>query len=132
MLIGILPLITKAQTPSKRWKYLYSDSIKNEKTYIDTATIQKSDGADGHLDIVVIWIRRLSKPNPQGEYAQQDDVKIFVDVLNRQFEVKSELERYNGNSTQHVVNSLQWIDVPPESNGEIILNYCKNFLKSNP
>jgi len=131
MLIGILPLITKAQTPSKRWKYLYSDTTKNEKSYIDTVTMQKLAYADGHRNLVVIWIRKLSKPNPQGEYAQQDDTKIFVDVSNSQVEVKSALQRYNGNSTQQAVNSFEWLDIPPESNGEEILKFCSNYLKTN-
>jgi len=130
ILIATLPLITKAQTD--RWKLLYSDTTKKEKTYIDTFRITKLSYLDGHTHLLVIWLRTLSNPTQQGEYVQQADTKVVVDVPNSQLEYKSVLVKYNDKVTsQKQYDEMQWTDIFPETNEEILLNYCSNFLKSN-
>ena len=130
ILIATLPLITKAQTD--RWKLLYSDTTKKEKTYIDTSRITKLFYLDGHTHLLVIWLRTLSNPTQQGEYVQQADTKVVVDVPNSQLEYKSVLVKYNDKVTsQKQYDEMQWTDIFPETNEEILLNYCSNFLKSN-
>ena len=123
-------MITKAQTD--RWKLLYSDTTKKEKTYIDTFRITKLSYLDGHTHLLVIWLRTLSNPTQQGEYVQQADTKVVVDVPNSQLEYKSVLVKYNDKVTsQKQYDEMQWTDIFPETNEEILLNYCSNFLKSN-
>jgi hypothetical protein len=126
-----LPLVAKSQ--ESRWSILFTDSVKKEKTLIDKELTLKYRVFEGKLNVVIIWIRKLSKPTQGGEYVQQDDEKIAVAVSDNQIELKATLERYNGQTTsQQQFDEISWQEIYPETVGESYLAYCKEYLKTNP
>ena len=123
-------VFTMAQ--DSKWKLLYSDSTTKQKTYVDTYRTQQLDFLDAHLHIVVIWLRVFSQPTQQGEYVQQEDEKFAIDPINNQYEIKAYLKRYNGKIIeQKQLDGMSWTDIYPETNAELLLFYCKEFLKEN-
>jgi len=124
-----IPSVNKAQNMPDRWLFLYSEGTKS-KTYVDTKSVTISDFIDGHNKVFIIWVRTCSKPY-EGEWVQQDDQKLIVDVSQNQFELKAIVKRYNGKIIeQKEFYNIEWVDALPETNGETFINFCKEIINS--
>ena len=127
-LLLLLPVFVKAQLPqNERWKLLEGASNDNKKVYIDTQTINFNKFFEVQRDVYLVWIR-IYQDSSNGTYTKYDDEHMAISMSTNKFEFTSIVNHKDGN----VINSQQfeipnWIDIVPESLGEIIFNYCKNL-----
>jgi len=126
----LAPIFANAQSPlNDRWTILYDNPKADEKTYIDTQTISFNDYFETQQKVYLIWIRTYHNFS-MGKYDEYDDQHIAISLSTSQFELKSAAKHKDGNLINNVQGQrLQWLDIPPESNGELILNYCKKLNK---
>jgi DNA-binding GntR family transcriptional regulator len=126
----LTPIFAHAQSPvSDRWALLYDNPKANEKTYIDTQTITFNDYFEGVEKVYLIWVRTYHNISI-GKYDDYEDQHIAISLSTSQFELKSVSKHKDGNIINEVpVNHLRWLDIPPESNGELLLSYCKKLNK---
>lgn len=130
ILLVSLSSVTKAQ--ESRWKTLFFSDDGKKKTCVDTISPVKVRYLDEHFDVVLIWLREYSMPTKEGEYKQQEDSRVAVDVRNQQFEFKSKVTKYNKVVTDNKdYDIFNWSNIVPESVEETVLNYCKSYLKNN-
>ena len=128
LLLLLLPLFVKAQLPQNdRWKLLAGDANDNKKVYIDTQTVNFNNYFEGQRNVYLVCIRTYSDSS-NGQYTQFDDQHMAISMYSNKIGVTSVVNHKDGN----VANSQQfltpgWIDIVPESLGEIIFNYCKNL-----
>lgn len=126
----LAPVFAYAQLPQNdRWTLLYESPKTNEKTYIDTQTITTQDYFDGHEKVYLIWLRTYRDLSGD-KYSERNDSHMAFDLALSQLEIKSVTKYKDGN----VIDSQQaknwnWIDIVPESNGELVLNYLKKLGK---
>jgi hypothetical protein len=127
----LAPLFTYAQLPkSDRWTLLYENPRTNEKAYIDNETITEVKFYDGHIKGYLVWIR-VYKDLTTDNYSERSDEHIAVDLSVNQFELKS-VSKYDKDGIvtfSHQYLLPEWTDIPPESNGELILSYLKKLNK---
>ena len=130
-LLLLVPTFAFAQLPqSDRWTLLYENSKTNQKTYIDTQTITALDYLDGHSKVYLFWLRTYTDLSST-HYNERMDVHMAFDLSRSQFEMKS-LSKFKDDGTVIVNQQIEissWIDILPESHGEIILNYLRKLNK---
>jgi hypothetical protein len=128
-LIVILFYSFFAKAQDNRWKLLFQNDTS--KTYVDTERTQKLPFLDAHQNVLILWIRVLPFPSQQDGHGQQTDEKMALDVANSQLALVSFIIRRDGNIiAQQQITLTQWSDIYPETNGETMLVYGKNYLKS--
>jgi hypothetical protein len=128
-LIVILSYSFFAKAQDNRWKLLFKNDTS--KTYVDTERTQKLPYLAGHLRVLVLWVRVLPNPEQQDGHGQQIDEKMALDVANSQLALVSFIIRRDGKITlENQIASPEWSDIYPESYGEVMLKYGKNYLKS--
>ena len=127
----LIPMFAHSQsTQSARWSLIYEDKEGAGKTYIDTQTIEHLESFEAHPDVYSIWIKTLSKFS-DGVYHQEDVAHMVFDMGKKQYGVKSIVSKKDGAIiVNNTVLFVQWSDVVPETNSEILLNYCKSQHKN--
>lgn len=126
----LIPIFAHSQTPqSDRWVLLFEDKTANTKTYIDTQTIEFLDYFEDQQNVCVFWVRTF-RDFSNGTYHEQDDNHLAIALGAKQYGMKSYTNRKDGNIIDSKTFSLvQWSDIEPETNAELLLNYCKNLHK---
>ena len=127
-LILLMPIFAHAQLPQNdRWKLLYEDTIAKTKTYVDSQTITFNDYFEIKKKVYLIWIRTYHDFS-DGKYSQYDNMHIAISMSSSQYELKSLVKFNNGNVTDsQQFDNFNWLDIVPESNAELVLNYCKKL-----
>jgi len=130
-LLLLSPIFAHAQLPkSDRWTLLFENPKTNEKTYIENQTITGVKYFDGRVQAYLVWIR-VYKDLTTDSYVERNDEHLAIDLSVSQYELKS-VAKYDkdGNAIDsHQFDIPRWIDIVPESNGELILNYLKKLGK---
>ncbi len=128
LMVLFIPMFAHSQTPpSDRWSLIFEDKTANSKWYIDTQTIDQLEYFEGHANIYSAWLKHLSDFS-SGVYHKEDIQHMVIDMNMKQFGIKSVVSRKDGVNVQsETFKYIQWSDVVPESNSEIVLNYCKNL-----
>jgi len=127
----LVPMFARSQQAplSNRWKLLFEDKTENTKTYIDTQTIEFLDFFDVQRNVCLCWLRIYSDFS-NGIYHDQNDTHLAIALAAKQFGYKSFTDRKDGNVTKtNTFIVIKWSDIEPETNVELILNYCKNLHK---
>jgi hypothetical protein len=127
----LAPLFAHAQLPkSDRWTLLFEDPKTNQKTYIDNQTITEVKYYDGHMKGYLVWVR-VYKDLTADSFSERMDEHLAVDLSVSQYELKSvaKYDKDGGSTFTHQYDIPNWIDIVPESNGELILNYLKKMGK---
>jgi hypothetical protein len=128
-LIVVLSCSFFAKAQDNRWKLLFQNDTS--RTYVDTERTQKLSFLDGHRNVLILWVRVLPYPSQEGGHGQQTDEKLALDVANDQLALLSFIVRHDGKIIlQQQITLPQWSDIYPETYGEMMLVYGKNYLKS--
>ncbi|HWD88998.1 MAG TPA: hypothetical protein VG367_12775 [Mucilaginibacter sp.] len=126
----LLPMFAHSQTPlSDRWKLLFEDKTTKTKTYVDTQTIEFLNYFDVQKNVCLCWAKTFSNFS-NGTYHEQTDIHMAIALDAKQYGYKSYTDRKDGNVTKtNTFLIVQWNDIEPETNAELLLNYCKNLHK---
>lgn len=126
----LIPIFGRAQTSqSDRWSFIYEDKAAYTKSYIDTQTIEHLDDFETHKNVYSVWIKTVSDFS-DGIFHKENIVHMVIDMDAKQIGFKSAVSRKDGATVESkTLLFAKWDDIVPESNGEIILNYCKNLHK---
>ncbi len=131
IILLFLPVFAHSQqaSVSDRWKLLYKSESGDSKTYIDTQTIEHLDFFEGHPDVYSAWVKTLSDFS-NGIFHKEDVVHMLVKMKDKQVGVKSLVSKKDGTTLANKTFLVaEWNDIVPETNGEILLNYCKSLEK---
>ncbi len=127
-LILLLSSSIFAMAQKSRWKLIITPDTVKEKIYVDTTRTQKMERFDIHKNVIILWLKILSSPIKKGEYVQETDEKIAVDVAANQLEIKAILKKSSGVEIErNQFEVFKWDDVFPETKEEILLLYCKSL-----
>lgn len=126
----LIPMFARSQTPqSDRWSFIFEDKTANTKSYIDTQTIERVDYFEGHQNVYTVWIKTFSDFS-NNIYHTEIITHMVIDMNTKQYGLKSAISRKDGTMVDNKTLTLvQWNDIVPETNSEILLNYCKALHK---
>ena len=114
---------------SDRWKLIFKSEIGDTQTYIDTQTIEHLDYFEARANVYSAWIKSLSDFS-NGIFHKEDIVHMVVDIDTKQIGIKSLVSKKDGKTLANKTYiAVDWNDIVPETNGETLLNYCKNLHK---
>jgi len=130
LVLLLMPIFARSQTSqSDRWSFIFEDKTTSIKYYIDTQTIEHVDYFEAHKNVYSVWIKSFSDFS-NGIYHKEDITHMVIDMDSKQIGVKSYIGRKDGTAIANKQFVLaEWSDIIPETNGEILLNYCKNLRK---
>jgi len=134
LLLLSVVLLCFLKSNAQNFRYMYLATSADSTTFlVDTVPNDNKQlvNYDGHNNVVLIWVKTVTKEASKQEKFTGTLTHFAIDTANAQMAVTSIVSYVDGNITNSGNNVPNWIDIPPGSVGETLVNYCRSLHNLN-